>query len=174
MKPIKVVIWNEFRHEKTDAEAMATYPNGLHACIKDGLSSCGDMEIVLASLDEPDQGLPDELLNSTDVLIWWAHCAHGVVDDALAKRIQKRVYLGKNGLYCPPRRALLQALPYDRWLKRQPLLGQKPKGDHVDADALAPDRRRHSRAFPHRRGGGALQRALLYPRARFLGLRCMV
>ena len=95
MEKIKVVIWNEFRREKVKEVAKALYPNGIHAHIKSFLSHCEDMEITLAALDDPDQGLPDSLLNETDVLLWWGHVAHNEVDDALVERIRQRVYLGK-------------------------------------------------------------------------------
>ena len=80
---IRVTIWNEFRHEKTNARAMELYPNGIHATIGEFLSKEDDIEVTLAALDDPDQGLPDEVLNNTDVLIWWGHMAHGEVNDAL-------------------------------------------------------------------------------------------
>ena len=92
---IRVTIWNEFRHEKTNARAMELYPNGIHATIGEFLSKEDDIEVTLAALDDPDQGLPDEVLNNTDVLIWWGHIAHGEVNDALVTRIQRRVLLGK-------------------------------------------------------------------------------
>ncbi len=97
MKPIKVVIWNEYRGEKRKETARALFPCGLHAYIKDMLSPCEDMEVVLAALDDPNQGLPDTLLDTTDVLVWWGHCAHDEVDDALVDRIRERVYRGKMG-----------------------------------------------------------------------------
>lgn len=96
-KKIRVTIWNEFRHEKTKEHVKAIYPNGLHAVIGEFLGRTGDMEITLAVLDDEYQGLPDEVLNNTDVLIWWGHMAHKEVDDDLVKRIQTRVYLGKMG-----------------------------------------------------------------------------
>ena len=95
MNRIRVTIWNEFRHEKKKEHVRALYPEGLHAYIKGFLSHCDDMEIRLAALDDPDQGLPEEVLENTDVLIWWGHGAHEEVDDALVARIQKRVYLGQ-------------------------------------------------------------------------------
>ena len=97
MKKLNVVIWNEFRHEKTKEEVKALSPNGLHAYLKDVLDVNGDMEVSLAALDDPDQGLSDERLEQIDVLVWWGHMAHGEVDDELVKKIQKRVYLGKMG-----------------------------------------------------------------------------
>ena len=95
---IRVTIWNEFRHEKTNARAMELYPNGIHATIGEFLSKEDDIEVTLAALDDPDQGLPDEVLNNTDVLIWWGHMAHHEVPDDLVARIRQRVYTGKMGL----------------------------------------------------------------------------
>ena len=97
MKKINVVIWNEFRHEKTKEDVKALYPNGLHAYIKSFLDANEDMEISLAALDDPDQGLPDERLETVDVLVWWGHMAHGEVKDELVRKIQSRVYAGKMG-----------------------------------------------------------------------------
>ncbi len=97
MSKINVVIWNEFRHEKDREAAKALYPNGLHAVIKSFLDTNEDMEVRLAALDDPDQGLPDEVLENTDVLLWWGHAAHAEVNDELVAKIQQRVYLGKMG-----------------------------------------------------------------------------
>ncbi len=94
---IRVTIWNEFRHEKTKEKVRALYPNGIHATIGEFLAENGDMEIRLAALDDECQGLPDSLLENTDVLIWWGHMAHKEVDDKLVERIRDRVYLGKMG-----------------------------------------------------------------------------
>ena len=42
---IKVTIWNEFRHEKTNETCKAIYPNGLHATIGEFLSKNDDIEV---------------------------------------------------------------------------------------------------------------------------------
>ena len=97
MEKIRVTIWNEFRHEKTKEKVKAIYPDGLHATIKAFLDKNEDLEVRLAALDDPDQGLPDDVLENTDVLLWWGHMAHGEVNDELVKKIQNRVYLGKMG-----------------------------------------------------------------------------
>ena len=96
-KKLNVVVWNEFRHEKTREKIKAIYPDGLHAVIKGFLDVNEDMNVTLASLDEPCQGLPDELLENTDVLVWWGHAAHNEVADKLVEKIRMRVYLGKMG-----------------------------------------------------------------------------
>ena len=91
---IKVTIWNEFRHEKVEGGIPGqVYPNGIHAALRDNLAA-PDLEIRTATLDEPEQGLPDALLDDTDTLVWWGHKAHGEVEDALVKRILKRVWNG--------------------------------------------------------------------------------
>ena len=94
---IRVTIWNEFRHEKTKENVKALYPNGLHAVIGEFLSEKDDIEVTLAALDDEYQGLPDEVLENTDVLIWWGHMAHKEVNDELVQKIQTRVFLGKMG-----------------------------------------------------------------------------
>ncbi len=90
-RKIKVTVWNEFRHEKTLDGARDIYPDGIHACIKSFLDEAG-CEVRLAALDDPDQGLPDSVLNDTDVLIWWGHMAHEEVDNGLVERIKNRVF----------------------------------------------------------------------------------
>ena len=95
---INVVIWHEFRHERNEEGCRAVYPEGIHGCIRNFLKVNEDLEITLAALDDPCQGLPDELLEKTDVLIWWGHMAHGEVSDELVEKIRQRVYAGKTGL----------------------------------------------------------------------------
>jgi len=96
---IRVTVWNEFRHEKKDADVKAVYPDGIHACIAKGLSKAPDIECRTATLDEPEHGLSADVLAKTDVLIWWGHQAHNEVADAVVKRVQTRVLEGM-GLIC--------------------------------------------------------------------------
>ena len=70
---IRVTVWNEFRHEQEMPEVKAIYPNGIHAAIAEFLSKNEDMTVRTATLDEPEHGLTDEVLNNTDVLLWWGH-----------------------------------------------------------------------------------------------------
>lgn len=97
MGKIRVTIWNEFLHERSQDKwgelIRQFYPEGIHGYLKKTLAA-EDLEIRLASLDEPGQGLPDEILNTTDVLLWWGHGAHDKVCDALVDRIQQRITYG--------------------------------------------------------------------------------
>ena len=41
-----------------------------------------------------EHGLTEDVLNNTDVLIWWGHMAHDRVSDEVAERVVKRVWDG--------------------------------------------------------------------------------
>ena len=97
MKKIRVTIWHEYAHEKTDPNIRALYPEGMHAAIRDGIQSNEDFDIRIVDIDEPEQGLPAEILDNTDVLLWWGHMRHGDVSDSLADRIRYRVIYGGMG-----------------------------------------------------------------------------
>jgi len=89
----RVTIWNEFRHEKSDERVQKVYPNGIHQAIADFLTKAG-FSTQTATLDEPEHGLTEAILDQTDVLIWWGHMAHGEVDDSIVDRVQKRILEG--------------------------------------------------------------------------------
>jgi trehalose utilization protein len=91
---IRVTVWNEYRHEKRDNDVAAIYPEGIHAAIARPLAGHAGIEVRTATLDEPEHGLPPEVLETTDVLLWWAHTAHREVADGLVDRIQRRVLDG--------------------------------------------------------------------------------
>jgi trehalose utilization protein len=92
---VRVTVWNEFRQEHTDPPVAAIYPSGIHEAIAAGLRSTGpDLSVSTATLDAPSQGLPDSVLESTDVLTWWGHVAHDDVTDETVDRVQARVLDG--------------------------------------------------------------------------------
>lgn len=89
MRPT-VIVWNEHRHERNGEAVASLYPQGIHGAIAGPLRAAG-LDVVTATLDEPDHGLPEERLAAADVLVWWGHKAHAEVPDNLAQRIQMRV-----------------------------------------------------------------------------------
>jgi trehalose utilization protein len=91
---IRVTVWNEYRHEKSDPAVAAIYPKGIHGAIAGALSGEPDMTVRTATLDDPAHGLTDDALASTDVLTWWGHMAHDQVRDEVAEKVQKRVHEG--------------------------------------------------------------------------------
>lgn len=94
MGSIRVTVWNEFRHEKIHEEVARVYPNGIHNAIAEYLKKQPDIEVKTATLDEPEHGLTQEVLDNTDVLIWWGHMAHNEVKDEVVERVYNRVLNG--------------------------------------------------------------------------------
>jgi trehalose utilization protein len=90
---VRVTVWNENVHEKKHAKVAEVYPNGIHNAIAEGIQREG-FEVRTATLEQPEHGLTEEVLNGTDVLIWWGHMAHGDVSDEIVERVQKRVWDG--------------------------------------------------------------------------------
>lgn len=70
------------------------YPEGIHGAISAFMREQGDFDITTAVLEDPEHGLTEEILNRTDVLIWWGHKAHAAVEDDVVERIQMRVLNG--------------------------------------------------------------------------------
>jgi len=81
----RVLVWAEGTAPKN------VYPKDINGAIAEGLQSLEGWEVVTAGLADPDQGVSDESLKKTDVLIWWGHQKHGDVKDDLVKRIVARV-----------------------------------------------------------------------------------
>lgn len=90
---MKVTVWNENVHEKEMPRVTELYPGGLHGYIKSFLE-CDDIEVRTAVMEEEQNGLPEEVLADTDVLIWWGHAAHNKVDDETVDRVQKHILAG--------------------------------------------------------------------------------
>lgn len=98
-RKIRVTVWGEFRHEKKPThKASQIYPQGMHTVIARAISEAAGFEVRTATLDEPEHGLTASVLDSTDVLTWWGHAAHGEVKDEIVDRVWKRVVLGGMGL----------------------------------------------------------------------------
>lgn len=115
---IRVTVWNENMQENGEAHAKAiigddeqskmmrnfliesaremkkVHPEGIHMTLKALFEEMEDVCVTAVTLDMQACGLTDELLDNTDVLVWWAHIAHDKVPDALAEKIMKRVQTG--------------------------------------------------------------------------------
>lgn len=94
----QVVVWSEGT-ANVDPGSKKVYPDDINTAIAEGLKPLQQegWEIVKASLNDPDQGLSESRLSSTDVLIWWGHKKHGEVKDDLVAKIDSRVREGKMG-----------------------------------------------------------------------------
>ncbi|MBA2469670.1 MAG: ThuA domain-containing protein [Chloroflexia bacterium] len=92
--PVRVTVWNEYRHEKENEQIGSIYPNGIHGAIAEGLNAAGGFEVRTATLDEPEHGLTEDVIANTDVFVWWGHKAHADVSDEVVAKVHKRVLDG--------------------------------------------------------------------------------
>lgn len=95
-KQIRVTVWGENLHEQKQESVRKIYPDGMHGAIAEGIRELlGDQAVVrTATLDQPEHGLTEEVLANTDVLTWWGHMGHHLVDDAIVKKVHDRVLAG--------------------------------------------------------------------------------
>ena len=94
MDRIRVTVWGENRHERTEEHVARIYPDGMHETIAAGIRENLDAEVRTATLDDPEHGLSEEVLAATDVLTWWGHAAHGEVADEVVERVHRHVLAG--------------------------------------------------------------------------------
>lgn len=92
--PIRVTVWHEYRHEKKDESVRRLYPEGMHQTLAAYLKTLSGVQVRTATLDEPEQGLPQSVVDTTDVMLWWGHLAHAEVQDTIVDRVQARVLAG--------------------------------------------------------------------------------
>ncbi len=115
---IKVTVWNEYVQEQMDVKAGELFPgddaakfreefiqrakeikaihNGaIHNTLKALLEEDEEIEVRhIATLEMEECGLTKDVLDDTDVLVWWAHVAHDRVPDEIAERVRDYVLRG--------------------------------------------------------------------------------
>ena len=96
---IRVLVWNEFRHEKNSERVAAVYPDGIHEVIAEFLGREEDITVKTAYLDQENCGITKELLDETDVIIWWGHMAHNDVPDEVAAMVRDAVLDGMGAIF---------------------------------------------------------------------------
>lgn len=90
---IRVTVWDENLQEK-EAGVKAVYPDGIRTVIGAALNRNPKLAVRYAHADMPEYGLSDQVLEETDVLIWWAHRTHKTLPDEVARKIQQQVLAG--------------------------------------------------------------------------------
>lgn len=83
--PIRVLCWSE----RTEPERV--YPEGINGAVARALQAAGGFETKVSKLEDTEQGLSEELLGWADVLTWFGHGRHRLVDDANVERIVHQV-----------------------------------------------------------------------------------
>jgi trehalose utilization protein len=83
--PIRVMAWSE------RSEPAEIYPDGINGALLQMLSHEKGIVATAANLADPDQGLAEDALRNTDVLIAFGHRRHKVLSDENVDRIVRRV-----------------------------------------------------------------------------------
>ena len=88
-KPINVTIWDE------EKDSVGLYPSGIGNAIAEFLKESEEFGTIrTATLSDKEHGLTENVLNDTDVLLWWGHLYHDKVDDSIVERVRQRVLAG--------------------------------------------------------------------------------
>ena len=93
-KLLRVTVWNEFVHEREYPNIRAVYPEGIHGCLRRFLEKEQDITVTCVTLDMPHQGITKELLDNTDVLIWWSHARQDDITDETVCLVRNVVHSG--------------------------------------------------------------------------------
>jgi len=119
-KPVRVLVWDEQQPEQKQAYG----DRFLGETIAAHLSTQPGLVVKSACLADPEQGVSEALLDSSDVVIWWAHKRVSDFRDEHAMRVVSRVLDGRLSLI---------ALHSAHWSKPFVRLMQ----ERAKADALA-------------------------------------
>ena len=94
-RSLRVTVWNENLHEQNQESVKKVYPKGMHTPIAEGIErELFGADVRIATFDEPEHGLTEDVLAETDVLTWWGHAAHDRVEDRVVDRVHDRVLDG--------------------------------------------------------------------------------
>jgi trehalose utilization protein len=92
-KTIRVAVWDERQPKQKQM-----YENFLGNHIADYLGKQEGFSVRSVGMDDANQGLSDELLDNSDVLIWWGHVRQADISFKTAKRVVDRTKAGKLNL----------------------------------------------------------------------------
>ena len=92
-EPVRVLIWDEQQPQQKQAYG----DKFLGETIAEYLGKQKGLAVTSVSISSPEQGLAKDILDKTDVIVWWGHVRHIEVDDARAEEVVRRVMDGKLG-----------------------------------------------------------------------------
>ena len=87
----RILVWSE------GTAPASVYPNDIRGAVAASLAKLRGYDIKTATLSDFDNGVSEETLAQTDVLVWWGHQKHSDVSDAAVERIVKRIKDGGMG-----------------------------------------------------------------------------
>lgn len=94
MEKLKVTIWSEGLDAELEPRAIALYPDDINHFLADFLEEEKDLEITVRSLGQYENGLSQDIIDNTDVLVWWSHLYDDQVLEEVVERITDAVLNG--------------------------------------------------------------------------------
>ena len=118
---IRVTVWNEYLHERELPSVKEVYPEGIHGAIAEFLSKKEEIKVQCSTFFDENQGISRELLEETDVLIWWSHARNEELTDENAGLVAEYVRRGMGFIalhsahMCKPLKLLLGSSMTLKW-----------------------------------------------------------
>ncbi|WP_029505108.1 ThuA domain-containing protein [Lachnoclostridium phytofermentans] len=92
---MNITIFNEGRDERRKPEVLEVYPNGIGGVLRDIVLEMEETNLLtIGCLYDEECGLTEDILEKTDVLIYWSHGGNHEFPDEIAKRVQNHVLRG--------------------------------------------------------------------------------
>ena len=175
---IRVLVW-----DSQQPAQKSSYKNFLGNHIAEHLKSFKDFEVRSVRLDDPEQGLSNELLDKTDVMIMWVHGRKGEVSPARGKAVLEKIKAGKlqfialhSAHWATP---FVEAMNY-RTIQNAKKAFPAPEGEEVEFKIVPPPRRYTTpkknslptpRFYPRKYPGGKTVVTVYLPNCCFPGYR---
>src|SRR4051794_24561274 len=112
---LRVLVWSEGTAPK------AAYPHDINDAVANALKADFDLEVRTATFTDAEQGLGEESLANTDVLIWWGHLLHRNVQDANVERVLTHVR--ERGMGFLPLHSAHMSKPFTRLVGASGMIG---------------------------------------------------
>jgi trehalose utilization protein len=95
-RKIHLTVFCEHNQDRFEP-VLSVYPKGIHSALAQGFLEDDAFEVRIATQDMPEHGLSQEVLDQTDVIVWWSHIDGMKFDEVVADRVCKRVVEGGMG-----------------------------------------------------------------------------
>jgi trehalose utilization protein len=91
---MRVTIFTEYNKAMDSPEGKAAYPEGMNRCLYNFISKEHEVTLLIHGADDDGSMLTEEILEKTDVLVWWGHAYHKSVNDSVVSAVCSYVNRG--------------------------------------------------------------------------------
>ena len=96
---MNITVFNEYHPDEQSGKAAKTYPGGIHTTLAELFGQLPDVQVRTATQEEPVHGLTDEVLDSTDVLVWWSKDWNNELLESVADKVASRILGGMGAIF---------------------------------------------------------------------------